>query len=556
MEPHTNAKSVLEPEKSACACFETFSQAATRFHGYAAPGVLLGCYMVAAAKRQIPDGVLYDAVCETSWCLPDAVQMLTPCTVGNGWLRVLNLGRYALSLYNKYTGEGARVYLDPGKLAQWDDVADWLLKRKPKPEQNSERIREQIRAAGDRMYSMEMVTIRPDFLIKRSKGAIRICPICHEAYPERHGDVCRSCREDSPYQERKNAAIGGQDEVTLKAIGLDQAVGRKLLHDLTRIVPGRSKGAEFRKGQTITVGDLCRLQQMGRNHLYVEESAADTAHCVHENEAAEAFALAMAGEGTCPEEKPSEGKVNIRSAISGLLVVDEPRLMQFNLVPDVMAASLKSYSIVKKDAVIAGTRAIPLYLAREHFQSALALLEGQPLFTVKPIRSRSIGILVTGTEVLKGLVQDRFETIISAKVGAYGCRVVQTIIVPDERGAIADGVGQLLQAGSQVVVTTAGLSVDPEDVTRKGLEDAGAVDLLYGAAVLPGAMTLVARIGPVDIIGVPACALYFKTTSFDLVLPRILAGVRIHRSDLARMAHGGMCLNCQTCTFPKCRFGH
>jgi formylmethanofuran dehydrogenase subunit E len=73
---------------------------------------------------------------------------------------------------------------------------------------------------------------------------------------------------------------------------------------------------------------------------------------------------------------------------------------------------------------------------------------------------------------------------------------------------------------------------------------------------LPGAMTLLARIDGVDIIGVPACALYFKTTSFDLLLPRLLAGVRINRSDLARLAHGGLCLDCETCTYPKCRFGH
>jgi formylmethanofuran dehydrogenase subunit E len=105
------------------------------------------------------------------------------------------------------------------------------------------------------------------------------------------------------------------------------------------------------------------------------------------------------------------------------------------------------------------------------------------------------------------------------------------------------------------VVTTAGLSVDPDDVTRQGLLDAGATELLYGTPILPGAMTLLARIGSVRIIGVPACALFFKTTSFDLLLPRLLAGVDITRHDLARMSHGSFCLECKTCTFPKCPFG-
>jgi formylmethanofuran dehydrogenase subunit E len=57
------------------------------FHGYVAPGVVLGGVMVDLARRQLPPEVLFDAVCETRHCLPDAVQLLTPCTLGNGWLK-------------------------------------------------------------------------------------------------------------------------------------------------------------------------------------------------------------------------------------------------------------------------------------------------------------------------------------------------------------------------------------------------------------------------------------------------------------------------------------
>ena len=85
--------------------------------------------------------------------------------------------------------------------------------------------------------------------------------------------------------------------------------------------------------------------------------------------------------------------------------------------------------------------------------------------------------------------------------------------------------------------------------------DAGALDMLYGIPVLPGAMTLIAHIGAVPVFGVPACALYFKTTSLDLLLPRLLAGMSVTRRDLAQMAEGGFCLNCKRCTYPKCPFG-
>ena len=112
-----------------------------------------------------------------------------------------------------------------------------------------------------------------------------------------------------------------------------------------------------------------------------------------------------------------------------------------------------------------------------------------------------------------------------------------------------------MESGADLLVTTAGLSVDPDDVTRQGLIDAGAKDILYGAPIIPGAMILLARIGSVQVMGVPACALYFKTTGFDLLLPRMLADLDTTRRDLARLGHGAFCLGCKTCTFPKCPFG-
>ena len=76
------------------------------FHGYPAPGVIIGGFMVHMARVRMPEGVLFNAVCETMSCLPDAVQLCTACTVGNGRLRIINLGRFAVSLYNKYDGNG------------------------------------------------------------------------------------------------------------------------------------------------------------------------------------------------------------------------------------------------------------------------------------------------------------------------------------------------------------------------------------------------------------------------------------------------------------------
>jgi formylmethanofuran dehydrogenase subunit E len=526
------------------------------FHGSVAPGILLGGYMVASLQKQLPKDRLHDALCETSACLPDAVQLLTPCTAGNGWLRVINLGRYAVTLYDKENGQGLRAFVDTAKLAAYPAVEEWYYKRKPKKAQDKERLLAEMKSAGAAVCSYQHVTVPARLRGKASRGAMTPCPICGEGYPALHGAICRGCQGEAPYE----TPCVQEDAVCLSApvvntVALNHAVGLPLLHDLTQVEPGRSKGPVFRRGQVIEVGDICRLQRMGKRHLYVEENSPPESDWIHEDDAARAFAAAMAGEGVACDGAPREGKITFTAREDGLLVVDSVLLEAFNMVEGVMCAARQGFSVVQAGRALAATRAIPLYLYRGQFARAMAVLSGGPLFRVKPLRRARVGILVTGTEVFEKRIVDGFAPIIRNKVARLDCQVVWQDVVPDDRAAIADAVAAAQQSQIDLLVTTAGLSVDPDDVTRQGLLDAGATRLRYGAPVLPGAMLLLAQIGAVQVIGVPACALYHKATSFDLVLPRLLAGIDITRRDLARLAEGGFCLGCKTCTFPKCGFG-
>ncbi len=536
--------------------FEKYLTIVESFHGSQAPGLALGGFMVDYAVSEMPTGLLLDIICETQACLPDAVQLLTPCTTGNGWLKVLNLGRFALSAFEKSGGEGVRVFVDPKKLDAWPYIKEWLFKLKPKKEQDKDLLLAQIGEAGRSVFGIQPVRVQPQFLGKKKRGAISTCILCGEPYPQRDGAVCRACQGESPYVcDRPAESEAHPAGPALEAVPLEQAVGRSALHDMTRVLPGESKEAFVKQGWKLQAGDLCSLQLMGRERVYVVENNQCTAEWVHENEAAVAFAKAMAGEGTTFREPPAEGKINVLADRDGLFVVDVERLEQFNTIPGVMCASRRNCSVVQKGRPVAATRAIPLFLHRPELLRALGRLNGKPLFEVFPLRRARVGILVTGNEVFRGLIEDKFAPIITAKVKKYECSVVGSIIAPDDREAIRDGMNRLLESGADMLVTTAGLSVDPDDVTRQAIIDAGATDMLYGTPVIPGAMLLVARIGNADVIGVPACALFFKTTGFDLLLPRILAGRRIERGDLAKMAHGGLCLGCKTCTFPKCPFG-
>jgi formylmethanofuran dehydrogenase subunit E len=171
---------------------EEFLEAIERFHGWRAPGVVIGGYMVDYARDFIGPDVEADAIVETNHCLPDAVQLFTPCTYGNGWMKVLDWDKFALSLYDKKTLEGVRVWLDLEKCRHFPAIYQWYMRLVPKHSLPLEVLLESILDAGRRMLSHAPVHIT-QFHGKNKKGAIAVCPGCGEAYPAHQGDRCLSC---------------------------------------------------------------------------------------------------------------------------------------------------------------------------------------------------------------------------------------------------------------------------------------------------------------------------------------------------------------------------
>lgn len=339
----------------------------------------------------------------------------------------------------------------------------------------------------------------------------------------------------------------------MKKIDLRDAVGTKLAHDITEVRPGEFKGPAFRKDHVVCEADLCHLQRLGKNHLYVIEVAEDE---VHENEAAAILAGALAGEGVAWKNEPREGKINLFAGRDGLLRVDAAALAAFNMVNEVMCATLHNHTVVKEGDMVAGTRAIPLVVKRPVLERAVAIArQNGAILTVQPLRPCDVGLIITGNEVYHGLIEDKFVPILSKKVEALGSRVHCVDFAPDDAEKITRAIRGQLEKGCGLLLLSGGMSVDPDDVTRHGIRMAGAEEFHYGAAVLPGAMFLVAYVGETPILGVPACGLYHRTTVLDLVLPRILAGEKIKKKDLALFGHGGLCQDCKPCSFPHCSFG-
>lgn len=345
-----------------------------------------------------------------------------------------------------------------------------------------------------------------------------------------------------------------------RVVPLEDAVGMLLEHDITEIRQGEFKGRAYRRGHRVCEMDIERLKDLGKNNLYVLEIADDE---VHEDDAALALANALMGDGVMLQGEPSEGKLNIVAARDGLLRVDKDALLSINMLGEVMCATLHGNTLVRKGQTVAGTRAIPLVVKKSVLDRAGELAEavrlsGRGVIEVAPVRKPNAGIVITGNEVYHGRVKDAFSTVIGGKVAELGGSVVGVRFAPDDAAVIEERLRELLDAGANLLVVTGGMSVDPDDVTRFAIQRLGANDITYGSASLPGAMVLTAYIDgeiTVPIIGIPACGMYHRTTVFDLLVPRLLAGERIGRRELAELGHGGLCLGCEVCRFPVCPFG-
>lgn len=181
--------------------FDEFIEKIKEFHGSIAPGIVAGGFMVEIARANLPQGEFFDVICESQHCLPDAVQLLTPCTIGNRWLKIVETSRYALTFYNKYTGEGIRVYLDAKKLREWPAIRAWFMKETPKKDQEQQQILDEFHRVGTTIYGTEKVTVKASYIASpgKKRSSIGLCPSCGEAYRTDLGETCPVCQGKSPY---------------------------------------------------------------------------------------------------------------------------------------------------------------------------------------------------------------------------------------------------------------------------------------------------------------------------------------------------------------------
>ena len=227
----------------------------------------------------------------------------------------------------------------------------------------------------------------------------------------------------------------------MKRIETIHAVGHVLCHDLTRIIPGEWKGAQFRKGHVVTQEDIPMLLSMGKDHLFVWEM--DENH-LHENDAA--LRLGAICQNTHMRAGDiREGKLELTATRDGLFTVDTARLEAINSIEDVIIATRHTNTPVCAGDKLAGMRVIPLVVEKSRIELAEVICAGQPLLTITPFRPMRAGIVTTGNEVFHGRIEDRFTPVVKSKLSAFGVETTEHITTDDAVEHIREAIQTLRQ---------------------------------------------------------------------------------------------------------------
>lgn len=339
----------------------------------------------------------------------------------------------------------------------------------------------------------------------------------------------------------------------MKKLAVEQAVGETLCHDMTAILEDGFKGVRFKRGHVITEEDIPVMLDMGKTQIFVWEPGRDE---VHEDDAARALTEAMCGEGIS-YTGPSEGKFQISSSVSGLFRVNSEALRQINSVPDYTVATRPGNIKVSAGEKLAGARIIPLVTDRRNVDEAVKIAgESHPVLSVVPFKVTKVGAIITGSEIFNGRIKDAFEPILRDKLKTYGTDLSRVTICDDRLDMIRDTIASYKKEGMELILLTGGMSVDPDDLTPTAIRESCNELVTQGVPMQPGNMLTIAYSGETVLVGVPGASMNSPVTSLEVFLPRIMAGIKISREEIAGYGEGGFCMGCKPCRYPMCYFGN
>jgi molybdopterin biosynthesis enzyme len=322
---------------------------------------------------------------------------------------------------------------------------------------------------------------------------------------------------------------------------LDETSGHLLVHNIVDATGRRI----IRKGVQLSIAHLARLRELGYEELDVAVLAADD---VAEDVAATQLAQAL----QTPELAVKwgvGGRANLFTCVRGVLYVAVERLAALNSLPGVTLATLPQHSVVYpredplrrgKDQQVATLKIIPYAIPATVLREAIDLASGEPILTVRPLPDRQVALLITGASAAQPLLRAQFEPALRQRLEQLGSTLSTVVTVTHDLAAVAAAAQPMLDSHDMLIVAGQTSIMDEHDVVLAGLQGLGATVLLHGAPVDPGNLLALAAVGDKPVLCAPGCARSMAPNVVDLVLPRLLAGEMLNRTEMAHLALGGL----------------
>ncbi|TMQ23739.1 MAG: hypothetical protein E6K82_10265 [Candidatus Rokuibacteriota bacterium] len=272
---------------------------------------------------------------------------------------------------------------------------------------------------------------------------------------------------------------------------------------------------------------------------------------LHEEEAGRRLAAAVTGEGV--EVKGyTGGQWTLAATRRGLLRLAPGRLADVNAYEGISVFTLFSGQPVVAGEAVAKAKVTPLAIAEQtiHAIEELGRTTGG-VVTVAGFRPWTIGAVAR--ESLEPRQRARFESALKQKIDWLGSRLLAVRFASASDRAVADELRALRREGADALIVAGASALDPLDPVFSALTVLGAGMERHGVPAHPGSLLWLARWDGAPVLGMPTCGMFSQATTFDLVLPRLLAGEVIGNRELAELGHGGLLSREMAYRFPPYR---
>ena len=324
----------------------------------------------------------------------------------------------------------------------------------------------------------------------------------------------------------------------------DLLIGRVLCHDV-RDAAGK---VALAKGAVLDAAGARALLALPWEEIHL---LAVEPGDLHEEDAGRRLATAATGDGV--EVKGyTGGQWTLTAARRGLLRVDLRRLADVNVHEGIAVFSLFDGQPVERGETVAKAKVTPLVISGETVR-AVEKAAADGAVAVAPFRPAVIGAVAR--ESLEPRQRARFEAALQQKVDWFGSRLLDIRFAEPSARGVADELTALRGEGAEVLIVAGASALDPLDPVFGGLALLGARMERHGAPAHPGSLLWLARWNGLAVLGMPTCGMFSQATTFDLVLPRLLAGERVGNREIAGLGHGGLLSREMAYRFPPYRAG-